>query len=114
MKKARENTEENTRKFAPAHTPEERARQCEALAYDLAEKQLRDGTASSQVITHFLKLSTAKAELETEMLKTQTKLYQAKAEALQSAKHAEEMFDAAIKAFRSYQGEDEVTDDDDY
>lgn len=36
----------------PALTPEARENQLISLASDLAEKQLREGTASSQVITH--------------------------------------------------------------
>ena len=40
------------RKIRPALTPEARENQMIALAVDLAEKQLLEGTASSQVITH--------------------------------------------------------------
>ncbi len=43
----------------PATTPEEREKQVINYAYELAEKQMLAGTASSQVITHFLKRSTA-------------------------------------------------------
>ena len=38
-------------KMRPAISPEARENQCISLAMDLAEQQLRDGTASSQLIT---------------------------------------------------------------
>lgn len=89
----------------PALTPEARENQMIALAVDLAEQQLRDGTASSQVITHFLKLATAKERIEREILEKQKELISAKTEALQSAKRIEELYDNAIKAMRDYNGQ---------
>lgn len=75
-----------------------------ALAIDLAEQQLRDGTASSQVITHFLKLGTAKERLEREILEEQKKLYHAKTEAIEDQKVSKEMFENAIAAMKKYSG----------
>ena len=74
------------RKIRPALTPEARENQMIALAVDLAEKQLLEGTASSQVITHYLKLGTTKEKLEREILEKQKALIEAKTENLQSAK----------------------------
>ena len=88
----------------PALTPEARENQLIALAVDLAEQQLRDGTASSQVISHFLKLGSTKAELEKEKLRTDNELSRAKAENLRSQQRQDEMFQAAIEAMRRYQG----------
>lgn len=88
----------------PATTPEARELQLIALATDLAEQQLRDGTASSQVISHFLKLGCSRAELEREKLARENELLRAKAEALQSDQRKEEMFKEAIEAMRRYQG----------
>lgn len=110
MKKASTNSAKSTRKLPPARTPEARERQCESLAFDLAEEQLLNGTASSQVITHFLKLSQERVKLE--VLKEQKKLYEAKTEALQSTKRTEELFEEAMKAMRSYRGEEDASDDD--
>lgn len=91
----------------PASTPEDRENQMIALAVDLAEKQLREGTASSQVITHYLKLGSTKERIEREILNEQKKLIVAKTEALESAKRVEELYSNAVKAFATYRGEDD-------
>lgn len=90
----------------PSATPEGRENQLIALAVDLAEKQLREGTASSQTINHYLKLASPKSRLEIEILEEEKKLIKAKTEALESAKRMEELYDEAIKAMRQYRGED--------
>lgn len=91
-------------KRRPAMTPEGRENQLISLATNLAEQQLRDGTASSQVITHYLKLATAKERLELEIKEKEKELITAKTEALQSQKRSEQLFAEAIKAFRVYSG----------
>lgn len=88
----------------PALTPEARENQMIALAMDLAEQQLRDGTASSQLITEFVKRGAAKARLEKEKLEEENKLLRAKTEAIQSQKRVEELYAEAIKAMRDYSG----------
>lgn len=88
----------------PALSPEARENQLIDLAVSLAEQQLMDGTASSQVITHFLKLGTVKAELEKEKIAKENELLRAKTEALQSSKRSEELFAAAIQAMKKYGG----------
>lgn len=88
----------------PALTPESRENQLIALAVDLAEKQLMEGTASSQVITHYLKLGSTKERLEKEKLEEENKLLRAKTEALKSAKRVEELYSDAISAMRKYSG----------
>lgn len=98
----------------PATTPDARENQLISLAVDLAEQQLRDGTASSQVISHFLKLASSKERLEKEMMMEQKKLLEARTEAIQSAKRVEEMYENALNAMRSYSGQtgcDEGYDD---
>ena len=89
----------------PALDPEARENQLIALAVDLVEQRLLDGTASSQETTHFLKLATQKSRLENKLLQAQTEMAIAKKEALQSQKHSEELFAEAIKAFRNYSGQ---------
>lgn len=99
-------------KMRPALTPEARENQMISLAVDLAEQQLRDGTASSQVITHFLKLGSTNARLEKEKLEEENKLLRAKTEALASAKKVEELYAEAINAMKRYSGH--ASSDDDY
>lgn len=98
----------------PAIDPEARAKQLVALAYDLAEKQLREGTASSQVITEFLKLGSYKAELEREKLTRENELLRVKAEKIQSEERSEELFNRAIKAMQRYSGSVSDEDVDEY
>lgn len=88
----------------PALSPEARENQLISLAVDLAEKQLQEGTASSQVITHYLKLGSTKERIEKEILEKQKELISAKTEALQSAKRIEELYENAINAMRRYSG----------
>ena len=85
-----------------AMTVEGREDQLIAAAMDLAEEQILNGTASSQIITHFLKLGSTKERLEKEILAEQKKLVIAKTDALESSKHMEEMYAEAIEAMKSY------------
>lgn len=106
MAKAKSNSSSGTsRKMRPALTPEARENQMIALAMDLAEQQLRDGTASSQLITEFVKRGSTKARLEKEILEEQKHLMAAKTEALQSQKRIEELYGEALKAMRNYNGQ---------
>ena len=95
----------------PALTPEARENQLIYLATDLAEKQLREGTASSQVITHYLKLGSTKEKLEREKLEEENKLLRAKTENLQSQKNVEEVYLKAIEAMKRYSGNGDVYDE---
>ena len=93
-----------TRKRRTAMSVEARENQMIALAVDLAEKQLMEGTASSQVITHYLKLGSTKERLENEMMEEQKKLLKAKTEALESAAEIKELYENALSAMREYSG----------
>ena len=101
----------SSNKIRPALTPEARENQMISLAVDLAEKQLQEGTASSQVITHFLKLGSTKQELEKQKLIEENKLLRAKTENIQAIGRIEELYSEAIEAMRKYSGQD---DSDDY
>lgn len=106
MKKAGTVSSSNSsRKMRPALSPEARENQMISLAMDLAEQQLRDGTASSQLITEFVKRGSTKARLEKEILEEQKELMAAKTESLQSAKRIEELYENALNAMRSYSGQ---------
>lgn len=101
----------SSRKIRPALTPESRENQLISLAVDLAEKQLQEGTASSQVITHYLKLGSTRERLEKERLEEENKLLRAKTESLQSQKRIEELYADAINAMRKYSGHGDEDED---
>lgn len=92
------------KRIRPALSPEARESQLISLATDLAEKQLLEGTASAQVITHYLKLATAKERIEREIMERQKELLTAKTEAIQSQKRVEELYATALDAMRLYSG----------
>ena len=94
-----------------ASTPEAREQQLIALAGDLAEKQLIEGTASSQVISHFLKLGSIRAQIEKELLEKQRDLAAAKAESIKSGARMEELYLNAVNAMKSYSGQEEEPDE---
>lgn len=96
-----------------ASTPEARENQLIALAVDLAEKQLIEGTASSQVISHFLKLGSMRAQIEKELLEKQRDLAAAKAESIKSGARMEELYLNAVNAMKSYSGQEEDPDGED-
>lgn len=87
-----------------ARDPRQRENQLISLATDAAEEQLRNGTASSAVITHFLKLGTEKYRYENEKLARESKMLEIKADAIESQKKSEDLYQEAIAAFRSYMG----------
>lgn len=99
-----------SRRGRPASTPEGRENQLISLASDLAEKQLAEGTASSQVITHYLKLGSSRERLEQERIGYENKLLNAKQEQLASQKRVEDLYADALEAMRSYKGEDMPVD----
>lgn len=104
------NSSGSSQRMRPALTPEARENQLISLAVDLAEQQLREGTASSQVITHYLKLGSTREKLERERLEEENKLLKAKTENLQSMRKVEELYAEALKAMRNYGGKGEPDD----
>lgn len=94
----------------PASTPDARESQMIELADKLAERQLIDGTASSQVITHYLKLGSSRERMDQEKISLEMELLKAKAEAIKSQQRQEELFEQAIKAMRAYQGGESAPD----
>lgn len=98
------------RKSTPARNAKQRENQLINLAIDLAEKQLRDGSATSQVITHFLKLATVKEQLENEKLQSDLKLAEAKIKQIENSSMNEETYKRAIEAMKAYKGAEEYED----
>lgn len=113
MPKAKTSTSQVSKsRMRPATTTEARENQLISLAVDLAEQQLRDGTASSQVITHYLKLGSTKERLEKEKLAEENKLLKAKTENLKSQQRTEELYAKALMAMQDYSGKKFMEDDD--
>lgn len=111
MKRSGTTGSSRERTDSPALTPEAREQQLIAKAERLAEKQLEDGTASAQVITHYLKLATTRERIEREILERQKDLITAKTEALQSAAKIESLYEEAMDMFRKYSGQEEIIND---
>lgn len=93
-----------TKMGRPAISPEARENQLISLAVDLAERQLREGAASSQVITHYLKMASERERLERERLEEENKLLRAKTEALEAQKESKVQYEKILKALRNYNG----------
>lgn len=91
----------------PFMTPEAEENYCVSLAYSLAEKRLKEGTATSQEVTHFLKRGSEKERLELEKLRGENELLRAKTETLQSQRRTEEMYADVLTAMRKYSGHGE-------
>ena len=104
MAKVKVESVSDKKPMRPALTPEARENQLIALAVDEAERQMRDGTASSQVITHFLKLGSTVARLEKEKLEEENRLLKAKTKAIQDAADMKELYAEAIAAMKRYSG----------
>jgi hypothetical protein len=113
MAKESKTTKKQTGNHRHAMSLENREQQMITLAVDLAEQQLREGTASSQLITHYLKLATTREKIEQETMIANKKLIQAKVENLQSASRVEELYAEAISAMKRYGGNTESTSSDD-
>ena len=112
MTARRRSSEPQSRRRKPATTPEGRENEMVSAAIDLAEKQIRNGSASSQVITHFLKLGSTREQLEQQRLKHENELTRVRIEAIESQKRVEELYMEALQAMRSYSGDLSIPDDD--
>ena len=108
MAKKKEPTKSGLR---PATTTEARENQLISLAVDLAEQQLRDGTASSQVITHYLKLGSTKEKIEKEILEKQKELIEAKTKNINSMNESKELYEKALIALKKYSGSKDEEDE---
>lgn len=112
MKKVKlPDSQESSVPIRPALSPEARQNQLISLAVDLVETRLRNGTATSQETTHFLKLATTEAKLKNNMLEKQMELMSAKTEAIRSAQRVEELYANAIAAMKKYSGHGESDDE---
>ena len=106
MEKAKTESTGQARRTRPALNPDVRENQLISAAVNLAEKQLLDGSASSQIVVHYLKLATTREKLEREKLERENELLRAKTEALQSTQRLEELYANALDAMKRYSGQD--------
>lgn len=100
------NEKEDKRKNRPALDPEDRDKQLMNKAYNLAEKQLEDGTASPSVINHFLKIASRRETLEREILASQKLLIEAKSHNIKEANDTKKLVEDAMDAIRKYKPSD--------
>lgn len=98
------------RRRAPAIDPEERENQMIAMAVDLAEQKLLDGTATSPIITHYLKLGSMRERLEREKLQQENSLLRAKTKSIESIEKDKELYLKVLDALKVYNG----VEDDEY
>ena len=111
MAKTTNNVRTTTKRRA-AMSPEARENQLISEAVDLAEEQILNGTASSQVITHFLKLGSRKEQLEREKLENENELLRTRIKALESSEKSEEMYAKVLRAIKEYSGREDIDDGD--
>jgi len=97
-------TSVNSRRRSPATDPAVRENQMISLAIDAAERDLLSPNPSKQIVVHYLKLATVKAQLEKEKLQRENQLLTAKTDALESQARTEELYRNAIEAMASYSG----------
>ena len=98
----------------PATTPETREHELINLAEELAARQLREGTASAQVISHYLKLGSSRERLEQTRLENENHLLKVKSEALEAQKGMEGLYEKAIQAMKQYSGQEPIRTGNDY
>lgn len=108
----RTNNASKERKIRPATTPEGRENQLISQAINLAERQLSEGTASAQVISHYLKLGSSRERLEQERLARENELLRVRAESMESSKEVQQLYQEALNAMRSYAGQNPIEYDD--
>lgn len=111
MGTTRRTKETKETRVKPARTPEGRESQLVSMASDLAERQIREGSASAQVITHFLKLGSSREKLEQQRLEHENELLKVKKEHLESQKRIESLYQEAMDAMRSYSGQTKEIDE---
>ena len=115
MAKSRSTSSSDQNKpMRPALTPEARESQLASLAHDLAEKQLRDGTASAQVISYFLRKGSEEDKLKIEKLQEENRLLRAKTKAIANSEEIKVLYEEALKAMRSYGGQGDPDEPEDY
>lgn len=110
-KRITQSSQDSQDNCSPAFSREEQENNCIALSYNLVEKRLREGTATSQETCFFLKLGSTNERREREKLEEEIKLLRAKTAGLEAAKASDEKYTKAILAMKKYSGhEDDAID----
>lgn len=103
----RKNADSTAPRTRPATSPEEQEQLMVGLAVRQAQAQLEAGTASNQVLTHYLKIATVREQREREKLRLEAELLEARRDELNAAGQRSESAEAVLQALKSYRGEDE-------
>lgn len=106
--------EKPARRRSPAKTPEEREGVLISKSLNLIEKQIDDGTASSQVLSLYAKLGSSRERLEQERLVADNAVLRKKLEGMEAAIDVKNLMEDALNAFRGYTGQAIESDEDDY
>lgn len=101
------------KKQAPAMSAEAQEKKLVNAAYKLAEERILDGTASSQIISHFLQMGSPKHAEEVGLLRARKSHIEAQTKAIVAGERDSEMFENAINAMRRYSGGQEFETDED-
>lgn len=104
---------ESNRNYKAITSPEDAEKEGQALAYQLVLQRLRDGTATSQETTYFLKLSSQREKNENELARVKIEAEKAKTELAKKQQHDNDLYEKALNAFRGYSGQDEEGDGED-
>lgn len=103
-----------TRRRSPAKTPEERESALISMAYERAEQQIADGSASSQLLTHFVKAGSSRDKIEKEKLLNEVEVLKKKVETMEAAVDVKNLMEDALNAFKGYSGQSKDPDDGEY
>lgn len=104
------------RRRSPGRTPEEQESLLISKSMRLIESQIEDGTASSQLLTHFAKLGSSRERLEQERLRNENEVLRKKVETMEAAVDLKNLMEDALAAFKGYSGQaaSEDENDEDY
>ena len=100
-----------TRRRRVARTQEEREREMTALAMDQAEEMLRNHTAPTQVVLHYLRLASPRERAELEMINKRSENLDAKTESIRQGTNVEALYEKAINALKEYNGQYDYDED---
>lgn len=102
------------RRRSPAKTPEERESTLISKSLLLIERQIDDGTASSQVLSLYAKLGSSRERLEQERLRNENEVLKKKVESMEAAVDVKNLMEEALSAFKGYSGQQEEGPDEYY
>lgn len=93
----------NEHKTTPPLSDKDHEAKLISLTLQMAEQQLIDGTASSQVMTHFLRLGSIRSKVELEKLRLENNLLTEKIQSEKMGQQLKEMFQDVMESLRDYQ-----------